>query len=198
MAEEAASGVPLVGSRISLISKKNIRYEGVLYNINTSDASLALQNGEFWACVRVCVQSFGHCAGQREQDPPIECHGYVEECDTHYEIPFTPRCHPQELRIRSHAAGHEKRGWVLVHGRPDTSEAIAINQFCVETTVGSKMWMHSSLTPQHAAPACVLLSKCPVNLLGTVIIPPFCLSSVEPLSQKTTGTWYHMERVYRS
>lgn len=46
MSEETASGVPLVGSRISLISKKSIRYEGILYNINTTDASLALQNGE--------------------------------------------------------------------------------------------------------------------------------------------------------
>ena len=32
------------GSRISLISKKNIRYEGTLYSINESDATVALQN----------------------------------------------------------------------------------------------------------------------------------------------------------
>lgn len=34
----------LLGSRISLISKKNIRYEGTLYSINESDATVALQN----------------------------------------------------------------------------------------------------------------------------------------------------------
>ncbi len=32
------------GSRISLISKKNIRYEGTLYSINEADATVALQN----------------------------------------------------------------------------------------------------------------------------------------------------------
>ena len=37
------------GNRISLISKKNIRYEGVLYSINESDATVALQD----------VKSFG-------------------------------------------------------------------------------------------------------------------------------------------
>eukprot|EP00566_Odontella_aurita_P018556 CAMPEP_0113557724 /NCGR_PEP_ID=MMETSP0015_2-20120614/17950_1 /TAXON_ID=2838 /ORGANISM="Odontella" /LENGTH=322 /DNA_ID=CAMNT_0000459181 /DNA_START=568 /DNA_END=1532 /DNA_ORIENTATION=+ /assembly_acc=CAM_ASM_000160 len=35
---------PLLGSRISLISKKNIRYEGSLYSINESDATVALEN----------------------------------------------------------------------------------------------------------------------------------------------------------
>jgi hypothetical protein len=33
-----------IGSRISLISKKNIRYEGTLYLINEADATVALQN----------------------------------------------------------------------------------------------------------------------------------------------------------
>lgn len=40
---------PLIGSRISLISKKDIRYVGFLYDINTSEATVALQD----------VRSFG-------------------------------------------------------------------------------------------------------------------------------------------
>lgn len=39
----------LEGNRISLISKKNIRYEGTLYSINEANATVALQN----------VRSFG-------------------------------------------------------------------------------------------------------------------------------------------
>lgn len=70
MADEAASGVPLVGSRISLISKKNIRYEGVLYNINTSDASLALQNGKFGCVCPRRVKYLGRSARQREARSP--------------------------------------------------------------------------------------------------------------------------------
>lgn len=49
---------PLIGSRISLISKKNIRYEGTLYSINEADATVALQN----------VKSYG-TEGREQTDP---------------------------------------------------------------------------------------------------------------------------------
>ena len=41
--------VPYLGSRIVLISKSEIRYEGVLYTIDTANSTVALQN----------VRSFG-------------------------------------------------------------------------------------------------------------------------------------------
>ena len=46
------------GNRISLISKKNIRYEGILYSINETNSTLALQN----------VRSFG-TEGREKTDP---------------------------------------------------------------------------------------------------------------------------------
>ena len=40
-----AETAPYIGAHISLVSKSNIRYEGVLYTIDTKESSIALQNG---------------------------------------------------------------------------------------------------------------------------------------------------------
>lgn len=49
---------PLLGNRISLISKKNIRYDGTLYSINEADATVALAD----------VRSYG-TEGREKLDP---------------------------------------------------------------------------------------------------------------------------------
>ena len=41
-----SSGAPYIGTKISLVSKSEIRYEGILYSIDTKDAVVTLANGE--------------------------------------------------------------------------------------------------------------------------------------------------------
>ena len=38
-------GTPYIGSKISLISKAEIRYEGILYDVNTKDSTVTLSKG---------------------------------------------------------------------------------------------------------------------------------------------------------
>ncbi|GLD96873.1 hypothetical protein PINS_up005556 [Pythium insidiosum] len=60
--ERPKDGIPYIGSRISLISKTDIRYEGYLFNIDTRQSMVALQH----------VRSFGTEGRRSEHIPPSD------------------------------------------------------------------------------------------------------------------------------
>ena len=70
MAADMATGggVPYIGSRISLISRSEIRYEGTLYTIDTVESTVALQH----------VRSFG-TEGRRQDGPQLPASADVYE-----------------------------------------------------------------------------------------------------------------------
>lgn len=80
---------PLLGNRISLISKKNIRYEGTLYSINEADATVALAD----------VRSYG-TEGREKIDPNA---AYVPPQDAVHPYLLFRGCDIKDLHV------HERR-----------------------------------------------------------------------------------------
>jgi len=76
---------PLLGNRISLISKKNIRYEGTLYSINEADATVALAD----------VRSYG--TEGREKVEPISA--YVPPQDSIHPYLLFRGCDIKDLHV---------------------------------------------------------------------------------------------------
>merc|ERR1740138_387493 len=56
----AAGNIPYIGSKISLITTSDIRYEGILYTLNREESTIAVQN----------VRSFG-TEGRRVPEVPM-------------------------------------------------------------------------------------------------------------------------------
>ncbi|XP_073057068.1 LOW QUALITY PROTEIN: protein decapping 5-like [Primulina eburnea] len=101
-----ASEDSYIGSLISLTSKSEIRYEGILYNINTEECSIGLRNGEkdqsfskLYLYLSNYFESFGTEVRNRMAHRLLQCISFREGMDSTFAWILDPRMHVFLLHI---------------------------------------------------------------------------------------------------
>lgn len=127
------------GSRISLISKKNIRYEGTLYSINESNATVALQN----------VRSYG-TEGREKLDPEVT---FVAPQDSVHPYLLFRGCDIKDLHVHENAAQQPPADPAIMSAKaPPNKEAASKKAEAPQQSTPAPPAAAASATSENDAP----------------------------------------------
>lgn len=123
-----------------MISKKNIRYEGTLYSINESNATVALQN----------VRSYG-TEGREKLDPEAK---YVAPQDTVHPYLLFRGCDIKDLHVHESAAQQQPPAdpSIMSASAPLPTPAAATTQPAVSAQQPASTGSSTPSAPAHAQP----------------------------------------------